>query len=443
MNSKSILILSAALAAMGAFADPNAPQITSCTVTQDPATHLVKATYTLDEPAVITFDVKTNGVSIGGANLTHAYGDVHRIVTAGSHTLYWQADKSWQGYRLASDFSVVAWATNAPPDYMVVDCLVKKGERTYYIAPEQLPDGGVTNRKYKTDYLVMRKIPAKDVIYPMGLMWNDSGMFVYHRVKFTNDFYMAVYELTRGQWLNVIGSKCSLSWIDPAESPEDKYYLQRGLIAEQGAAYAASQTVPVPQQRYTDVRGSTKTWQTDGHDIDSGCKLQTFRTTLGISTLDLPTEAQWEFACRAGTTGDRFDGTGGGTRPDAIAWVRANTPMIEGASNPLPQEVGLLQPNPFGLYDIFGNVPEMCLDYYNEGSAYAILNNNYDGAPVVEPSGATTDLSGNVGDVANHVVRGGGVWNDTYSTVAYDRTYNKRTGSSNEPIFGYRLVCLP
>ena len=117
--------------------------------------------------------------------------------------------------------------------------------------------------------------------------------------------------------------------------------------------------------------------------------------------------------------------------------------MIEGASNPLPQEVGLLQPNPFGLYDIFGNVPEMCLDYYNEGSAYATLNNSYDSVPVVEPSGATTDLSGNVGSAANHVVRGGGVWNDTYSTVAYDRTYNKRTGGSNEPLFGYRLVCLP
>ena len=33
--------------------------------------------------------------------------------------------------------------------------------------------------------------------------------------------------------------------------------------------------------------------------------------------------------------------------------------------------------------------------------------------------------------------------NDVYSTVAYERTYNSRTGSSNEPIFGYRLVCLP
>ena len=149
MNSKSFMSLSFVFAVLVAFADPNAPQVTACTATQDPVTHLVAATYTLDEPAVVTFDVKTNGVSIGGANLTHAYGDVHRVVAAGEHTLYWQADKAWQGHRLSSaSFEVVAWATNAPPDYMVVDLVVKKGERTYYISPDQLPDGGVTNRKY-------------------------------------------------------------------------------------------------------------------------------------------------------------------------------------------------------------------------------------------------------------------------------------------------------
>ena len=177
MDIKTILGLSFAVSSMVAFADLNAPQVTACTVTQDAATHLVKATYTLDEPAVVTFDVKTNGISIGGANLTHAYGDVHRVVEAGEHTLYWQADKAWHGYRLASDFSVVAWATNAPPDYMVVDLVVKKGDRTYYTAPEQLPDGGVTNRKYKTDYLVMRRIPAKDVVFPMG--YNAEAQYQY------------------------------------------------------------------------------------------------------------------------------------------------------------------------------------------------------------------------------------------------------------------------
>jgi len=436
MNIKVILGLSAAFSSMVAFADPNAPQATLVSVSQDSATHLVKATYTLDEPAVITFDVKTNGVSIGGANLTHAYGDVHRVVEAGEHTLYWQADKAWHGYRLASDFSVVAWATNAPPDYMVVDLVVKKGARTYYIDPLQLPDGGVTNKKYKTDYLVMRRIPAKDAIFPMGLRWYE-GWQVYHRVKLTNDFYMAVYELTRGQYAKVLGKQSSLSWFGTQYTSSPDY------TDAQLALYESNPGVPVPQTRYTDFRGSTKTWQTDGHDIDSNCELQTFRTVLGISTLDLPTDAEWEFACRAGTAGGRYDGTASGTSPDAIAWVNTNTPKQAGGTRPMPQEVGLLMPNQFGLYDMLGNVPEVCLDYANQGESYATANQALDGEPVISPVGASTDVNGKTGSSAIHVHRGGGVLNDVYSAEAWVRDYNQHNAGYNHPAFGYRLVCLP
>ena len=418
MNSKSLLGLSAALAAMVAFADP---QITACTVTQDPVTHLVKATYTLDEPAVITFDVKTNGVSIGGANLTYAYGDVHRIVEAGSHTLYWQADKSWQGYRLTSDFSVVAWATNAPPDYMVVDLVVKKGERTYYIAPEQLPDGGVTNTKYKTDYLVMRRIPAKDVIFPMGLNGNTSGRFVYHRVKFTNDFYMAVYELTQGQFKNVLNeSDWSLSYFS---------YISSSAADE----YRANLAAPIPQMRYYELRGYGKKWPTDGHDIDSDSCLNTFRTTLNLPTLDLPTEAEWEFACRAGTAGNRYDGTADGTLP-TCGWVDGNWPPKA------PHTVGLLQPNAFGLYDMIGNVAELCLDLYNEGDAYAEYDPNRTKEPVIAPVGPEFD---NGGGTTNRVMRGHGIW-EAYPIWNANSWYRTpKHYSSNYPTFGFRLVCLP
>ena len=66
----------------------------------------------------------------------------------------------------------------------------------------------------------------------------------------------------------------------------------------------------------------------------------------------LPTEAEWEHACRAGTTGPRYGCL------DAIAWYRHN-------SDERPHDVGGKQPNPWGLHDTLGNVWEWCWDLYD------------------------------------------------------------------------------
>ncbi|MEU6083179.1 SUMF1/EgtB/PvdO family nonheme iron enzyme [Streptomyces sp. NPDC047108] len=66
----------------------------------------------------------------------------------------------------------------------------------------------------------------------------------------------------------------------------------------------------------------------------------------------LPTEAEWEYACRAGTTGPRYG------ELDAVAWYRGNA---EGRLH----EVGGKRPNPWGLYDMLGNVWDWCWDLYD------------------------------------------------------------------------------
>ena len=67
----------------------------------------------------------------------------------------------------------------------------------------------------------------------------------------------------------------------------------------------------------------------------------------------LPTEAEWEYACKAGTSGIRYG------ELDAIAWYKGN-------SEKTTHEVGLKEPNAWGLYDMLGNVWEWCSDIYDE-----------------------------------------------------------------------------
>ncbi|MES2388139.1 MAG: formylglycine-generating enzyme family protein [Bacteroidota bacterium] len=67
----------------------------------------------------------------------------------------------------------------------------------------------------------------------------------------------------------------------------------------------------------------------------------------------LPTEAEWEYACKAGTSGIRYGDLG------SIAWYKAN-------SAGTTHDTGLKEPNPWGLYDMLGNVWEWCTDVYDE-----------------------------------------------------------------------------
>ncbi len=67
----------------------------------------------------------------------------------------------------------------------------------------------------------------------------------------------------------------------------------------------------------------------------------------------LPTEAEWEYACKAGTTGNRYG------ELKNIAWYKDNSSMT-------PHNVGQKEPNPWGLFDILGNVWEWCSDVYDE-----------------------------------------------------------------------------
>ena len=350
------VFVSAACAAALTAADTSAPQVRNVSVAQDAITHLVTVTYEIDKPAVVTMDVTTNGVSIGGGNLWYQAGDVNRLVkdAAGTKTITWQPDKAWPGKFTDPGVEVravvTAWATNAPPDYMVVD-LSAKSNVTYYACAEAVPYG-VTNDLYKTTSVVMRKIPACQVVWNMG----SAGSA--HKILISEDYYLGIFELTRGQ-----ATTASL------------------------ATFTTALTKPYSNFQFNNVR-SQNSWPNSVSQGDvassSSLYLGKLKARTGVR-FDLPTRAQWEFACRAGSgyaiyatendpTGCNAANTTHDTYNDTLAWNSNNS---SATTHPVGEKV----PNLWGLYDMLGNVWEMVLDWYG-------------GTPVYDESGVTTDFGG-------------------------------------------------
>jgi formylglycine-generating enzyme required for sulfatase activity len=105
-------------------------------------------------------------------------------------------------------------------------------------------------------------------------------------------------------------------------------------------------------------RGDRPVINVSWNNIDDFCKWLSAKIGENVH---LPTEAQWEYACRAGTTSDRYGDL------DEIAWYEKNS---MGKTHPVAQK----KPNAFGLYDMLGNVWEWCNDFYGKYPREAVTN---------------------------------------------------------------------
>ena len=357
----------ALLGAAAAFGNLADPQISNFSVRQDPS-RVLRVAYTLDEPAYVTMEILTNGVSIGSENIKLVTGDVNKLVQAGNHIIEWNARRDWPDHRIDTpSFSVeiTAWAADNPPDVMDID--LENKAVAYYQSVDALPGGGLTNDIYRTTHLVMKKVRAAGQTFTMGSPTDESSYRssseVQHRVALTNDYYLAIYETTRKQFATM---GCTVAATYGAQ--EDPY---SGDDPDQA---------PIGRIIYNNLRGSTDNgidWPTTGTAV--GGYLATIRTATGLN-LDIPTEAQWEFACRAGTTTAIYTGKGNSAEwnnPDVepIAW-------FTGTSGNKVHAVGGKKPNDWGFYDMYGNVREWCLDWSGAYDASV--------TPSINPKGPTS-----------------------------------------------------
>ena len=403
---KKLIAATFACAALAVCAD-EVPEVSNITMTQDGGNRLVTITYTLDKaPAVVTLDIQTNAAgnvwaSIGGENIQHVSGDVWKKVEAGdNHTITWRPDLSWPNHKINDGgvrAVVTAWSVDNPPDYMVVNLAANAttNSETYYPAVEFLPGGLLGNGIYRQSSLVMRKIPARGVTWESGSMSNESGIDGYaaeyetlHKVTLSNNYYLAVFETTQAQWALIMGT-----W-------PSNYRVEQAMR-------------PVESISYNKIRNSshTSTAETSCYYPNpphSGSFLGLLREKTGLA-FDLPSEAQWEFACRVGHgSGYWNDGTAmsRSTVDDGLARLGRyasnggiNSSGSCGVTNGTAI-VGSYAPNAWGLYDMHGNVWEWCLDWYEKDIT------TFNGAVNVNPNDPTKTLSGAEG--TQRTQRGGG-----------------------------------
>ena len=382
---------------------------------------LVTVSYSIDKPAIVTVDIQTNRgdgvfVSIGSANTRGFVGSVNKLVTNVNTavTMTWRPDQEWStGGRITGEnvkAVVTAWATNAPPDYMVIN-LIDRDEVRYYVDTDAMPHP-VTDDRYKKDYLVMRRIHAAGIPWRMGSTtgehYNRQENEHPHVVTLTEDYYIGIFEFTIGQWI-----QCGVQ-------------TSTGVTADGiGGKAWGNALKPAVQADYKCLRGDTDSsfgWPDTGHQVKSGSAIADLRNKLGIE-VDLPTEAQWEYACRAGTTTVVYGPT---FNEDFIASTAAYKGNSTGWDS---HDVGSFAPNPWGLYDMYGSQLEQCLDAYDASVSLADLPSI---DPVGPPKTGTTDAT------SIRVLRAN-AWNDVW----YKQTSTWRV-HYNETIryvsVGFRLV---
>jgi formylglycine-generating enzyme required for sulfatase activity len=261
--------------------------------------------------------------------------------------------------------------------------------------PNTTRGGGTTMPRTRTNQAGIEFVLIPSGEFMMGSTNGGVKEKPLHQVAISQPFYMGKYEVTQAQWQAVMGNNPS--------------------------NFGNCDNCPVEQVSWVDAQQF----------------INKLNGTNDGYTYRLPSEAEWEYACRAGTTGDYagnldvmawYANNAGNSRLDADAIYRDKTRnpfkrLTDNGNKTHP--VGTKKANAWGLYDMHGNVFEWCQDWYHD---------NYNGAP----SDGSAWLS--VGEQKWRVLRGG-----SWDHLAYNSRSAFRFGMGRDLrnlAFGFRVVAV-
>lgn len=325
-------------------------------------------------------------------------------VKPGKHRMTWDVSADYPDFA-STAFSVKMIALTGGAPYMVIDLSGGVDALSYPVSYLSAVPAGGWSDEYKTTKLVLRLIPPGT--FMMGSPSDELGRNSNeerHNVTLTEPFYIGVFEVTQKQWQMVLGA-----W----------NFNYKGDMR------------PADNIAYVDVRGNVNglSWPTH-NQVDANSFAGRLRSKANM-LFDLPTEAQWEYACRAGVgtsvnSGKNISSTSTCAEMNEVARYSGTRSWNIGGYTDRTTTVGSFLANAWGLYDMHGNAREWCLDGWVE---------NLGTSPVKDPKGAYND---------NKVIRSG-TWgkNANMCRCAWRGAYHYNTRWDDSDCTGVRIVCLP
>ena len=387
------------------------PQIAIDRVQQRyPWNGMVDIDYTVsgvEDPSQFHIDFSLTRSNGGGEVELKSFTDVASILSApnGKRRVTWDSAGDGQAFfdaNVTFKATLVADGGEKPNKYtyyyLIVDLSGGANAESYPVTKVYTdePASDFNTDEYKTTKLVLRRVEPGT--YHMGTTPNDQNKDTSvswlnketrHQVTITKPFMLGLFEVTQKQYALVMGGT------------------------------SANDTYPVGGKTYSAIRGAT-----DGCDVaklglgsepgavDENSFMGKLRAKTGLDAFDLPTEGQWEYACRAGTDVETYT-VGGESKSLSKIAVSGGTSQTT---------VGSKLPNDWGFYDMLGNVWELCRDRVKTAQGAGNANSDdWGSAAVTDPirttaNGTCPTRGGSAAGGANRcrsAIRGGNVTTST------------------------------